>query len=85
MSAGGLCEVTVTAITRCGWVMFSKSGELLHGKNVYSKADRDSLEEAFKSSNFLSNSGMAFERNRMGILKRTKIHGDSNILSTDKR
>ena len=32
VSAGGGCEVAVTARTRCGWVMFRECGELLYGR-----------------------------------------------------
>ena len=32
MSAGGGCEATLTARTRCGWVKLRKCGELLHGR-----------------------------------------------------
>ena len=31
VSAVGGCEAAVAAKTRCGWVMFRKCGELLHG------------------------------------------------------
>ena len=32
VSADGGCEATVTARTRCGWVMFRECGELLYGR-----------------------------------------------------
>ena len=32
VSAGGECEATVTARTRCGWVKFRECGELLYGR-----------------------------------------------------
>ena len=34
MSAGGGCEAAVTAITRCGCVMFRECGELLYGRRL---------------------------------------------------
>ena len=35
MSAGGGCETTVTARTRCGWVKFRECGELLYGRRFH--------------------------------------------------
>ena len=32
VSAGGGCELAVTAITRCGWVKFRECSELLCGR-----------------------------------------------------
>ena len=32
VSAGGECEATITAKTRCGWLKFRECGELLYGR-----------------------------------------------------
>ena len=32
VSAGGVCEASVGATTRCGWVTFRECGELLYGR-----------------------------------------------------
>ena len=32
VSAGGVCDVAVTAIAKCGWVMFWECSELLFGR-----------------------------------------------------
>ena len=35
MSTGGGCETTVTGRTRCGWVKFSRCGELMYGRRFH--------------------------------------------------
>ena len=37
VSAGGGCEVTVTAKTRCEWAKIRECGKLLHGKMIHPK------------------------------------------------
>ena len=34
VSAGGRCEASVTARTRCGWVKFRECGELLYDRRI---------------------------------------------------
>ena len=35
VSADGGCEAAVTSRTRCGWVMFRESGDLLYGRRCH--------------------------------------------------
>ena len=40
MSAGGVCVMSVTARTRCGWVKLRECSELLYGRRFHLRLKR---------------------------------------------
>ena len=68
MSAGGGCEASVTARTRCGWVTSGDCGELLHGRRFPLKLKRAVHKSYIRQAIIYGSDAWCLKESEMGIL-----------------
>ena len=68
MIAGGGCEATVTAKTRCGWVKFRECGVLLYGRRFPLRQKGAVYESYVRPAILYGGEAWCLKESEMGIL-----------------
>ena len=81
VSASGGCEATVTAITRCWWVIFKDCDELLYGRRFHLRLKEADHRSCVRPATLYGSEAWSLKE-RWEFHKEHKVHGESNVWST---
>ena len=81
MTAGGGCEVAVTARTRCGWVKLRVCSALLYGRGNHLKQKSVVFKSCTRPAILYGREAWCLKESEMGTSQRTERekHGDQNV------
>ena len=68
VSAGGRCEAAVTTRTRCGWVKFRESSDLLYDRRFTLKLKGDAYKSYIRSAILYGSEASRLKERDIGIL-----------------
>ena len=72
VSAGGGCEVGVTARTRCGWVKYRECGKLLYGRRFPLRLKGAVYKSYVRPAILYGSDAWCLKESVMGILRRAE-------------